>query len=106
MRDGGQMAEKLFIGVRGTVLALDASSGTELWRTRLKGADFVNVTALDRQVIAATKGEVFALDPASGTMLWQNKLKGLGLGFVTVAGSDQVTTAAANERRRRSAANS
>lgn len=100
------MAEKIFVGVRGTVLALDASSGTEVWRTSLKGADFVNVTALDRQIIAATKGEVFALDPASGTVLWNNKLKGLGLGFVTVAGSDQVTAAAAGYRRKQAASSS
>lgn len=35
--------EKLFIGIMGTVVALDRTTGTELWRTKLKGGDFVNI---------------------------------------------------------------
>jgi len=80
----------IFIGIKGTVLALDPATGTELWRTALSGSHFVNVTLHGRSVIATTKGEVFALDPASGHVLWNNKLKGLGMGFVTVAGAAQV----------------
>jgi len=97
------MAERVFIGVHGTVVALDVSSGTELWRTPLKGGDFVTVAELDRAVVAATKGEVFALDPSSGAVIWHNKLKGLGLGFVTIAGGGQASGAAASQRRRQQA---
>ena len=33
----------IFIGIAGTVVALDRSTGQELWRTNLKGCDFTNV---------------------------------------------------------------
>jgi hypothetical protein len=94
----------VFIGIKGTVLALDSATGVELWRTELKGMDFVNVAVLDGTVYAATKGELFALDPATGTKLWRNKLKGLGLGFVTIAGAGQVPAAASRQRRQQGAA--
>src|SRR5678809_1286200 len=68
------------MGIQGTVLALDPSTGLELWRTVLKGRQFVNVTLQGETIVAATKGEVFALDPATGQILWNNKLSGLGLG--------------------------
>ena len=96
--------DKIFIGVRGTVLALDGATGTELWRAALKGAEFVNVALVDGTVLASTKGEIFAVDPATGTVLWNNKLKGLGLGFVTIAGSAQAPPAMAVARQRQAAA--
>jgi PQQ-like domain len=83
------------LGVQGHVLALDPSTGEELWRTGLKGAGFVNVTLQGNAVIATTRGEVFALDAATGHINWHNKLKGLGLGFVTIAGSGQVPSISA-----------
>jgi hypothetical protein len=39
------------IGIKGSVVALDRRSGNEIWRTRLKGAQFVNV-ALDGDLLA------------------------------------------------------
>lgn len=72
--------DAIYIGIQGTVLALDPSTGTVLWRTDLKGTAFVNVTQVDGMVVGATKGEIFALDPATGQVLWNNKLKGLGRG--------------------------
>lgn len=94
----------VFIGVRGTVLALDPSTGYEIWRTKLKGFDFVNVSAFDGKVYASTKGELFALDSGSGTVLWQNTLKGLGHGFVTIAGSAQAPAMIAGLRAEQAAA--
>jgi outer membrane protein assembly factor BamB len=76
--------EAVYVGIRGTVLALDRSSGAEMWRADLKRGDFVNVV-LDRDaVFAATKGELFCLDSATGKILWNNELKGLGRGLMTV----------------------
>lgn len=94
----------IHLGIRGHVVALDAAMGAELWRTPLKGADFVNVVTLGGTVYAATKGEAFALDPATGTILWHNKLKGLGLGFVTFAEAAQAGPAAAKRRADQQAA--
>jgi len=91
--------DAILIGIQGTVLALDPSTGTELWRTALKGSQFVNVTRDDRAIIATTKGEVFALDPATGHILWINKLKGLGTGLVTIAGAVQVPAMARRKQQ-------
>ena len=33
----------IYIGIAGTVVALDRTTGTEVWRSDLKGNDFVNV---------------------------------------------------------------
>lgn len=86
---------KIFIGIRGTVVALDSATGHETWRCDLPGAHFVNVAVVASGLYAATKGELFALDPGTGTILWSNKLPGLGIGLMTIAGAGQVPTAAA-----------
>src|SRR5262245_30062882 len=85
----------IHVGIGGSVVALNAKTGEEVWRTPLKGNDFVNVVALEGMLYAAAKGRVFALDPATGRVLWENKLKGLGLGFVTFAQAGQAAPSAA-----------
>jgi len=90
----------IYIGIRGTVLALDPATGTELWRMPVKGAQFVNVALVDDRLYAAAGGEMFALDPATGQILWNNTLKGLGMGLVTIAGTSQASPASAELRRR------
>jgi outer membrane protein assembly factor BamB len=76
----------VFIGIAGTVVALDRATGSEVWRSKL-GGDFVNMFLQDGDLYAATKGEFFCLDPATGTIRWQNPLKGLGRGLITIAAS-------------------
>src|SRR5262245_37186182 len=79
------------IGIKGSVVALDRRTGGEVWRTPLKGSQFVNV-ALDGDVLlAATRGEIFALDPKTGRIMWANPLKGLGLGLVSMTAPGQTT---------------
>ena len=85
--------QPLFIGIKGTVLALDRTTGQEIWRTLLKGGDFVNLTLAGEQVLATTRGEIYCLSK-TGTILWNNALKGLGHGLVTVA-TEAVSTQAA-----------
>lgn len=75
----------VYIGIAGTVLALDRGTGAEKWRAKLKGSDFVNVVLEGDQILAATKGELFCIDAASGQVLWNNALRGLGLGVMTIA---------------------
>lgn len=75
----------VFLGIRGSVIALDRNAGTELWLTHLKGSDFVNVTASEGDIFATTKGELFCIDQATGRIRWQNPLKGLGVGLSTIA---------------------
>ena len=96
-------AKTIYVGIKGTVLALDRASGMQLWQTRLKGSDFVNVVWDGDRLYAATSGEIFCVDPSNGGVLWHNPLKGYGWGIVSIAGpgispSDVPST---EEKRRR-----
>jgi ABC-2 type transport system ATP-binding protein len=64
----------VFLGVHGSVVALDETTGVKIWATKLKGLGFVNLMLAENQIYAATKGEIFCLDPATGKILWQNPL--------------------------------
>src|SRR5690242_7243495 len=78
----------MYLGIRGTVVALDRRTGAEVWRTLLKGGDFVNVTLDGDLLFATARGEIFCLDAMTGRIRWNNPLKGLGLGLITIAGTD------------------
>jgi len=97
-------AQPLFIGVNGTVLAIDRATGKDLWSSELRGSDFVNVTVQDGELYATSKGRIYRLDPGTGNILWRNDLAGLGWGIVTVAGAPHVPAAAEKLRRDREAA--
>src|SRR5512140_1476105 len=72
----------LFLGIGGHVVAIDAATGEEMWRTRLKAATFTSVWSDGTRVYAGALGEIFCLDAATGHVLWHNPLKGLGRGIV------------------------
>lgn len=91
----------IYVGIKGTVLALDRATGEEVWRTELRGSDFVNVVLDGGALLASARGEIFCLDPASGQIRWNNPLRGLGWGLAAFAGSS--TAAMAEEQRRREA---
>jgi outer membrane protein assembly factor BamB len=91
----------LYIGVKGTVLALDRATGQEVWRTRLKSSGFVNVALDGREIYATTYGEVFRLDPASGAICWNNELPGLGRGLITIAAAASQQAISIREKQRR-----
>jgi outer membrane protein assembly factor BamB len=98
----------VFVGIKGAVIALDRGTGTEVWRSPLKGSDFVNVVHSDGDLYASTRGELFSLDPGTGHIRWRNPLKGLGWGLVTIAGeggsSSQATTAHKRKKQQEAAA--
>ncbi len=98
------MEEPVIIGIAGRVVALDRSTGGELWRTALKGGDFVTVSRDGREVFAATKGRLFCLDASTGNLKWVNELKGLGFGLVSIAGGESLPTVAERGRREAAAA--
>ena len=76
----------IYLGIKGSVIAMDAATGGQLWTVHLKGSDFVNVVLDSDNLYATTQGEIFCLDPATGEGRWQNELKGLGWGLVSIAG--------------------
>jgi outer membrane protein assembly factor BamB len=94
----------LIIGVGGHAVALDPATGTEIWRTKLKGSDIVTIHVVDDRVFAGAGGELFCLDEGSGTILWRNKLRGLGLGLVAFDTGDATAAAARIVAQRRAAA--
>jgi outer membrane protein assembly factor BamB len=77
----------LYLGVGGHVVAVDAATGEEVWRTRLKMTTFTTVWTDGKRVYAGALGEIYCLDAAAGTILWRNPLKGLGRGVVAFPGS-------------------
>ena len=90
----------LFIGIRGTVLAIDRTTGKEVWTSSLKGSEFVNVVLDGGQLFAASKGRLYRLDPATGQILWENGLTGLGWGLVSIAQAGNGNVMTMEEKRR------
>src|SRR4051812_29463412 len=88
----------LFIGVKGSALALDRATGEIVWTTPLAGTDFVYVTLADGALYASARGEMFCLDPATGTIRWRNALKGYGWGIVSIATADGGQVVLAREK--------
>jgi outer membrane protein assembly factor BamB len=97
-------SDLVFIGIRGSVVALNRATGEQVWATHLKGSDFVNVALEGGRVFATCYGEVFCLEPLTGDALWHNRLKGFGTGLATIATEDSLrsglTPALAEKRRR------
>ena len=104
----GLIDSYVYIGIKGHILALDGATGTERWRTKLKGADFVHVASDGSRLFAAVRGEVYCLDGATGSVIWHNKLSGLGMGLASIlpGGRPDATASAvmSEQQRRRQAA--
>jgi outer membrane protein assembly factor BamB len=91
-----RVKEFLYIGIGGTVVALDAKTGDEVWRSeRLKMTSFITIALVGERLFAGAGGELFCLDPANGQLLWHNKLKGLGHSVIAFAGAPEAVMAAA-----------
>src|ERR1035438_10153220 len=88
-------SELVFIGIKGSVVALNRFTGQQAWATRLKGSDFVNVVLQDEVVLASCCGEVFCLNALTGKGLWHNPLKGFGTGLATIATESMLGRSAA-----------
>jgi outer membrane protein assembly factor BamB len=74
----------VFVGIKGTAIALDRSTGKILWQTHLTGSSFVQLVLDGDNLYATTQGEVFCLDPITGDGRWHNELKGYGLGLASI----------------------
>jgi outer membrane protein assembly factor BamB len=97
-------SDLIFIGIKGSVVALYRDTGQQAWATHLKGMDFVNVALEHDKVLATACGELFCLDAAQGNALWHNPLKGFGRGLATIATEDNPGTsnvAVLSEKHRR-----
>src|SRR5215471_6210395 len=79
----------IYVGIGGSVVALERTTGERVWVTHLKGRNFVNVLVDDGKILATCGGEIFCLDPFTGDGVWHNPLKGLGTGLTTIATASQ-----------------
>ena len=82
-------ADRLYIGIGGHVVAVNAVSGEEIWRCKLKRSNFITLSVQPNAIYAGAAGQLFCIDPATGTIRWQNRLDGLGTGLI--AFSDAAT---------------
>jgi outer membrane protein assembly factor BamB len=86
------VTQHLYLGCNGNVAAIDVSTGTELWRTKLKpgvlsATSHEDVAVLDHdgKVYAGCNGHLFCLDADSGEIVWHNPLSGIGHNDVTLS---------------------
>jgi outer membrane protein assembly factor BamB len=79
-----KISDLVFIGIKGSVIALDGATGTQAWATHLPGGNFVNVVVDEGRVLASCDGEIFCLDAATGDAIWHNPLKGFGFGLASI----------------------
>ncbi len=97
-------SDLIFVGIKGSIVALYHTTGQVAWATALKGTDFVNVVLEDGKLLATCSGEIFCLDALAGKVLWHNPLKGLGRGLATIATERNpggTATLSMGEKRRR-----
>lgn len=97
--------EHLYVGIRGSVLAMRKHDGAVTWSTKLRrGSSFVPIIQQGDRLYAASGGEVSCLDASTGAVLWHNQLKGYGMSYAALAGAGFPTGAAALEEAARAAA--
>jgi outer membrane protein assembly factor BamB len=75
----------VFLGVKGSVVALDRTTGHRVWERKLKGSDYVSLLVHGNCVLAGTQGEIFCLEATTGKPLWHDALKGYGVGLMSIA---------------------
>jgi len=80
-----KISDLVFVGIKGSVVALNRETGVQVWATHLKGRGFVNAVLDAGRVLAISSGEIFCLDASTGEGMWHNPLKGFGLGLSTIA---------------------
>ena len=106
--------KRIFIATSATIVAIDKSTGRELWKTELSGSilggmDLTSMAFDDINIYAHAKGELFCLSQSNGRILWRNGLTGLGyraciIGVPGFPESNQYHTAAVVASRQRDSA--
>ena len=92
-------SDLVFLGIRGSVVALEKNSGARAWEVKLKGSSFVTLLVDGNRILAGAQGEVFCLDAATGKTLWHDGLSGYGLGLMSIATQNGSSNAAAAARQ-------
>lgn len=90
---GSRIDGYLFVGLGKRVIALEKTTGREVWEWTCPRAFGQNVTMLveDGQVFVSANGYLYCLNAGTGRQMWENPLKGRGVGLASLA-----TTAVSN----------
>jgi outer membrane protein assembly factor BamB len=96
------MTDRLYIGIGGHIVAIQASTGEEIWRTKLRRTSFVTVCVRPGAIFGGAAGHLYCLDPATGALRWHNGLDGLGTSLVSFG--DTMPAAAASITAQQAAA--
>ena len=88
-------ADVLYIGIGSHLVAINPSSGEELWRTKLKGSSFITLCVKPNAIYAGAAGELFCIDPSTGSIRWKNRLVGLGNGLISFSDASTAAMVAA-----------
>ena len=96
-------SDRVFVGIKGSVLALNRADGSILWQTKLKGIDYVALVSEGEEVFGIVYGEVFCLDASTGAIKWHNPLRGWGtsLASLLIPGGQNDTQGNLNAKVRR-----
>lgn len=89
-----RISDVVYIGIGSHVVAIQSTSGEELWRTKLAHSTIVTISLEGDKLYAGAGGELFCLEPSSGSIVWQNQLKGLGLGIIAFTGQTSMSASA------------
>jgi len=91
-----QLAQLIFVGLNGYVVALDRETGEIVWSQNNLESGYVTLLLDGDRLIVSCNGYMYALDPLTGDILWNNRMKGYGSGAPTaitsVRGSANVLT--------------
>jgi outer membrane protein assembly factor BamB len=96
--------ENLIVGIGGHAVGINLATGTEIWRVKLKGSNFVTIHQAGSHVLAGAGGVLFCLEAATGQIVWKNQLKGLGTGLISFVSGDAAAAAEFVKRRNAEAA--
>jgi outer membrane protein assembly factor BamB len=79
--------EKLYVGSRRYVAALDAQTGEEIWRTKFSSSSSAIVTMLlkGHQLFVGHSGHAYCLDTETGAIQWCSDLPKMGYNAVMLA---------------------
>ena len=92
----------VFMGMNGSVCAVDRDSGRVIWhwQSPKPTRGFVSIFLDGDRLMAGLSGYLYCLDAASGRVLWENPLRGFGYGnfsFASVRGQGDVYAAVQEE---------
>lgn len=93
----------LYILSQGRVAAVNKKDGSIVWEIKLKdyyknstGFGYGQISVEETKLFIAVSGVLFCLQAKDGSLLWVNPLKGWGYNFISMAGAENESAAAAS----------